>query len=222
MNRTVPTVLLLVLAAVGGALFRPEASRPAPTSAEESWNRALLALAAGDLATAEALAETAVLDGDADFPGRRDFLFGCSAYRRAEAAEILAARPEAGPPALDAAILQARSAAESWLSAARSREDWPAARRNLQRALEKLVFLETRRELMREEARREKPDRPVEEEPDRGMPLEEEVAVEIETGELSAAALERLLDLLAAKEREKLELRRRRLRDRGASGGRDW
>lgn len=213
-----PFFLLVLVVAIG----MPRADVDDRLAAPAAFDAAIEALTQGELDQADRGAERAALADLDGYRARRDFVQGCSAWRRSEAAEILAEQPEAGLPALDAAVGAAHRSAASFLAAARAEHDWPAARRNLQRALERIVYLEKRRDLMRAEARRDQPEEKPAPEPEAGMPIEEEVATRLEAGELEDAALARVLELLARKEREKLELRRRRLAERARDEEGDW
>jgi len=191
--------------------------------AELLYDKALAALRAGDLAEAEASAERAAARGGARFEALRDFLRGNVAFAHMEAAEQEAKLPGAPPFILDFAIAQAKSAAELWTSAAASRDAWPEARRNVERALLRLAELERRKREGQAEPKKEPPPKPPEPAmpPPRGREPDPEPRVEPQLEELSPEDLVRLFEKLEAKEREKLAVRRRQARERPGVE-RDW
>ena len=203
-------------------------------SAELLYNKALCALRSDKLVVAEVAAEKAAVRGGPDFFGLRDFLLGNAAFLRSEAATALARRPEAGPVALEEAIRQAGSALDFWQKAAVSRSDWPAARRNVERALlklEELKKLEAEAERKRKKAAARPKPRPQPRptvrqtgDPERDPRNRERVRRETAPVllELSAAQVQRLLDKLSQKEQEKRKLRRERQRVRRLLVERDW
>jgi hypothetical protein len=194
-------------------------------SAELLHNRALAALATGDLRVAEFCAEKAAVRGGPEFAGLREFLFGNAAYARCERAESESALMEADPTALGQAIVHAQTALLYWRMAATSREDWPSARRNVERAILKLEELRKKKEEADKNPKTRQdnpqPDPESQEDPDRNN---EEVEEDPDAQELdpSASQLTDLLDLLAKKEAEKRDLRRARQRARSADVERDW
>lgn len=193
------------------------ANAPAPILA----NQALAALRAGQYSAAEASAEKAVVRGGRDYEAFRLFVFGAAAYARAEASELLSARVEAGPIALDAAIVHAEDAARFWQSAVLLRESWPKALRNAERALAKAEALRRKRDeaKRRREGNKENPLTPP---PEEGPPQEEERALEAQLEELTTDQLSRLLQRLDAKEQEK-KGSRRDVRNRATrEGARSW
>jgi hypothetical protein len=105
------------------------------------YDRALAALRAGRLDDAVA---TLAREREAPAGDTRPllvFLEGNVQFARAERAAQQARAPEAEPFAWDLAIRQALSARDAFRQAAATREDWPQARRNAERAarlLEKL------------------------------------------------------------------------------------
>ena len=84
------------------------------------------------------------------------FLRGNVAFADCLVAEKQAATAAAEPFAFDVAIALADKAARLWADAAMSREDWPAARRNVERALLKAAELR-RRKSQAEQQRRPDP-----------------------------------------------------------------
>ncbi len=185
---------------------------------------ALAALRVGELMRSEQAAAHAARVGGAPFAARHDFIRGNVAWLRAGRAEAFTALPEAGPPAFDRAIDLVRRAGDAWQRAAASRRDWPAARRNAERALEKLAELERRK------AEREAEQPPSEDDPDPPdlpPPASEEAdppdaALDPLESELSRERVLALLDKLAAKEQEKRSLRRVRRGAERADVEQDW
>ncbi len=203
------------------AASRPGDERASPPSLVHDLG--LCALLAGDLATAESAGAELAAGSDAPLAARGEFLLGNVAFARALASAELAAQPEAEPFVLEGALSQTRRARQAWQRAAQSRLDWPAARRNVERA----ARLERELERLAEEARGEPPPpepQPEPEEPE-GEVLEEPEELPPAPDSppaLDEAELEALLELLARKEREKLELRATRRAERNLDLERDW
>ncbi|MEW6741546.1 MAG: hypothetical protein AB1486_02210 [Planctomycetota bacterium] len=194
-------------------------------SAELLYNRALAGLRAGELVVAEFSAEKAVARGGARFVATRDFVLGSTDFARCDMAEAEAARTDAGPAALDLAISYAEAARDSWQRAAMSRADWPEARRNVERALLKLEELKKKRAeaIERKKARDEKKkiiDQAGTGETGNGSEQEQKVAPQ--EGALLSDQVLALLDKLAEKEKEKLELRRAQRQARATAVEEDW
>ncbi|MAB90497.1 MAG: hypothetical protein CMJ90_13705 [Planctomycetes bacterium] len=198
--------------------------------AELLHDLALAALRAGDLRLAESSAEKAVVRGGPRFVPQRHFILGNVAFKRCLQAEILAGRVEAGPVALDAAILHAETAAESWRRAAVTRSDWPAARRNVERALLKLETLrKTRDERRKKQGKKPKNQPPKPPSPERqrdpsvrGRKINQDRLARMQLKELSYAQVRRLLEKLSQKEAEKAKLRKKEQAAKRVSGERDW
>jgi hypothetical protein len=188
------------------------------------YNRALAALAVGELRDAADVAERAAAEGEADVAARALFLRGNVAFARCELAEKQAATLEAEPFAFDIAIRFGESARNHWRDAAMTREDWPAARRNVERALLKIMTLE--RKKREAERRREKRSEPKPEPKPLPEPGKEEVEDEPEAdgaiAELTPEEVLRLFERLDRKEREKVELRRQERREKMAAVEKDW
>jgi hypothetical protein len=258
MRRTLLAAILLFLTACGdaasglrayrGGRFEEahaafvRATEGADAAPELLHDRALAALRIGELDDADASAERAAAHGDPRFAALRDFVRGNTALARAEKAGVQAALPEAEPFAFDAAIAQAEAARLAWESAAVTRDDWPEARRNVERALRKLDELkkakadaEKRRKKETASSGKPKP-RPVPKPPDepgdppmpepgpaagRPQPSPQPGAQGAEPP-LSAEEVRSLLDRVAAKEREKLALRRARRQEASVQVERDW
>jgi hypothetical protein len=191
---------------------------------------ALAALRADDLPLAESSAEKAVVRGGPRFAPQRDFILGNVAFKRCLKAEVLASRVESGPIALEAAILHAETAADSWRRAAISRADWPEARRNVERALLKLEVLEKERGERRKKQggrpRNQPPKPPTPERQwdpsQRGRKVGQDRLIGAQLKELSYAQVRRLLDKLTEKEQEKAKLRKKEQASRRVAGERDW
>ena len=193
---------------------------------------AMSALRADRPREAEIAVEKTVVRGGDEFEPWRDFMLGHIAFARCEKAEFLSRRVEAGIPAFDAAIAQAKSARDAWRRAAIRRTDWPAARRNIERVQAKLSELARRREEALERARKasqkkqQPPPTPESNEGNDEKNLEKPqseppAAVVVQTTELSPDQVRRLTEKLAEKEAEKRAVRRTARQARSA-GGRDW
>jgi len=174
------------------------------------------ALGEGDLRAAEAAARR----GESPV---HTFLLGNVAFARCEMAEKQAGTPAAEPFAWDVAITYCRKAIEFWSVAAMSLDDWPAARRNVERALLKLEELRQKKE--EADVRRRKQAKPQ----PRPRPLprpkgdaETDSPDKPQLRELTPEQVLKLLDKLAQKEQEKLALRRSHRKTRTAGVERDW
>ncbi len=199
-------------------------------SPELLYNISLAALGAGRATLAEAAAEKAAARGGEAFIPLRDFLMGNVAFARCEKNQVLALRVEAGPVAFDAAIADAESAIRWWRRAALSREDWPQARRNVERGLIKLRELEKERE----DRTRKRSDRPRNQQPPQRRPQGQSDPVRpgrqvrrnrvltAQLKELSSEQVSQLLHKLTEKQTEKGQLRRRRQQALRVPGVRDW
>ncbi|HLQ38820.1 MAG TPA: hypothetical protein VK348_13505 [Planctomycetota bacterium] len=188
-------------------------------SAELLHDLALAALRAGRPSEAEAAAARAAARGGSRFAGLRDFVRGNAAWIRCERAELQASGPEAEPFAFDAAIALAETARNGWQLAAASRPDWPEARRNTERALQKIA------ELRQQQAAAERNRPPSRQTPDQPEPQPQppqEQQPEPQLTELSPEQLQQLFDKLAAKEQQKLALRSTRQQAPDGSVERDW
>ncbi|MHC4973714.1 MAG: hypothetical protein ACYTG3_15420 [Planctomycetota bacterium] len=208
-------LLALLLGACGGD----------ESSAERLFNRALAALRAGDLSDAEAAAESAATRGTPEIEALCDFVRGNAAFARCRMAERQASTAAAEPFAFDVAITYARKARRLWQLAAMSRPDWPAARRNVERALLKEDELKRKKADREEQQRRRKTDpkpKPRPKPPPESPDAEPDPAVDPQLRELAPEEVLRLLDKLAQKEKEKRALRRSRRKARMADVERDW
>jgi hypothetical protein len=203
------------------------ATRGGEPTPDDLYGLAASALATGDVRVAQSAAEEAVRRGGAPFEGRRSFVRGSVAYALSEAAEAEAARPDADPAAADAAMRHAEDAVASWRAAAASRDDWPAARRNLERALRRLATLREKQPKKGAGSRpREEPlpplpapaDAPEEAPPP--VPARPEDTTTTTT-DLPADQVMKVLDRLVEKEREKAQARRAAAPPR-KPGEKDW
>src|SRR5205814_5841281 len=127
MRRAAALLLVLLLSACGRE-----------GDAARSFDAAVAALRAGDLDRARALSEQAATEGGEAYASRRDFVRGNVAFAKSEAAEAAAGRPGADRTLMERARAFAEDALAAWRAAAQSRADWPAARRNVERALLRL------------------------------------------------------------------------------------
>ncbi len=201
----------------------------AGASAELLYDRALAALRAGDHRDAEASAKASAARGGAEFEGLRDFVLGNVAFARCELAEAQAKAVESEPFAFDVALKQAESARAGGPAAATTREDWPAARRNVERALRKLEQLREAKAAAERKSRKE-PDarprpRPAPPPPPplpSAKPDAADATIGAEERELPREDVLRLLDLLQAKDQEKLATRRARQRAQTGGTEKDW
>ncbi|MAB80946.1 MAG: hypothetical protein CMJ89_16490 [Planctomycetes bacterium] len=195
------------------------------------FDRALAALRAGDLRVAEYSAEKAVVRGGAEFESLRIFLFANAAFGRSLRAEAEAGLRDADPTAFGRAIDHLGRAIELWRVAAMRNDfhgDWPAARRNLERALRKLEELEKKKEEAEQNQNKKKEKEPEQkqeeptEDPDAQSEEQERQATPQPEVDLSSAELAQLFERLRAMEREKRELRQERRRVRSADVEKDW
>jgi hypothetical protein len=206
--------LLFPLAACGAGDGRSAAAADA----------ALTALQADDTERALDLAERAA-DGDARFVPLRDFVRGSASFAKGKLAARQADTPEAEPFAWQLAITHMRRARDAWQRAATSRDDWPAARRNVERALLELDDFRRRQE--EADRRRRPPDRPKpkprplpQPEPDNPEPDAPPDAPK-PIAELTRAEVLALYEKLAAKEAEKRAVRQKEQESR-TDVVRDW
>ncbi|MGQ0613754.1 MAG: hypothetical protein ACT4PV_08465, partial [Planctomycetaceae bacterium] len=210
--------LLLLLAGCAGT----GDDLPAP----HRYNRARAAFHAEDWRAATEAATSAAALGDPSVAAHCDFLLGSIAFKRCELAERQASTPEAEPFAFDVAIRYCDTAREAWERAAMGRDDWPAARRNVERAL--LNRDELARKKAEAERRRDRPPRPKPQpkpQPGEGedrrkpdQPPREDPAI----AELSREEVLRLFDKLQRKEEEKRTVRTERRRAESSGVERDW
>ncbi len=213
------------------ALLSLGAQAPGPRQVEERIAQVRAALERGDVAEAEAAAGLDLDHGDPNRVALAHFLLGNAAHQRALSAQALyelsldVPLPDGRRPSQ--VLAEARGAADEarrhWAEAARlaGASDWPAARRNAERAqrLEALLAAEQPpdeppSEAPPEEDGEEERRAPPEDEAPAPPPVPEAIAP------LDERALERMLQQL-----EEMENKRRELRRREAvrvPGGRDW
>ncbi|MBU0756109.1 MAG: hypothetical protein KJ645_13280 [Planctomycetes bacterium] len=209
------------------AFARAEKAKGPRAPAELLYDQAMALFRAGDLVKAEYTAEKALVRGGETFEGMRDFLFGNTAFKRCETAEARASGPEAEPFAFEEAILHAESARDAWIDAALSRPDWPEAARNVERALLKLEQLKIKQAAAKRQNKKT-PDQKMNEAPPclpppgATDPGEEEVKVKAVMDELPAEGVQRLLEKLAEKEKEKMAVRKARQARQQAEVEKNW
>lgn len=192
-------------------------------------NRSLAALRAGELRVAEFSAEKAAARGGSEFVPLRDFLLGNAAFARCALAQAEAGLAEADPTAFTRAIARAGEAHDWWQRAAMSSDDWPAARRNVERAARKLDELRTmqaeaerQRQAKKERAPEQRTEQPPPDAPRTEQESEQDLAAQTAPDDLPADQLARLLATLEAKEQEKRALRRDAQRAAKTRVERDW
>ncbi len=193
-------------------------------SAELLYNRGLAALRAGDLRDADASATKAASRGGAESVALAVFLRGNAAFALSGLAERQADTVEAEPFAFDIAIEYARAARNHWQRAAVTRDDWPEARRNVERAIRKIEELvgKKREAAARRERRPEALPDPVRKPGVEQRPTEEESPIDPQLAELSSEDVLKLIERLAEKEREKVALRRSHRRKLMEEVEKDW
>lgn len=251
------------------AFTRAEGEAGIKAPPELYYNQALAALAAGETTRAATAAERAAARDPKRFTRLRDFVLGNAAFARCEALEKdldasggLPQGPQGPlapmtsvktplPEAFDPAIRLAESARDAWIAAARGAEDWPAARRNAERAIVKIEELQKKKEEARKRKKeQEKQDsedkkdqdenrekgtesrpesrpnespspesRPEEGAESQPSPQEKPEPKEgkgeepkPEPRELSEEQIQRMLDKLDEKEKQRMQLQRARLR----------
>jgi hypothetical protein len=192
---------LCLLALLAGLLLAASACS-ARTEAVRFWNEAVAALEAGDLQQAEISAEKAAARGGREFAARREFLQTFTAMKRSAAAEARASIPGAAVSSYARALASAEEAGEHGRRALHLHaEDWPAARRNLERNLAQIARL---RELydaaLRDPAAARPPPPPKDD----------------------SAGDERLLERLGSQEKQKRVMRRRAAEAQSGAVEQDW
>jgi hypothetical protein len=192
--------------------------------AELLYDESLAALRAGDFTHAESSADKAASRGGAEFAALRNFVHGNAAFARSALSEKQADGIEAEPFAFDVAIAQATAARDAWVRAAVSRDDWPEARRNVERALLAIERLKAKKQ-----AREDRAKKSAEAPKPRPLPTPKadpkngkETTAELQSAELPADEVRRLFEVLAAKEKEKLAARRARRDAQPSDVEKDW
>jgi hypothetical protein len=188
------------------------------------FNLALVALQFDRPRLAESLAEKAMLtggrEGQVDFVAYRDFILGNTTYARGLVSAQAAGRPGASLRLIDLAISQVSAAMGYWQVAATSREDWPPARRNIQRAWLTLEHLRGVRSqaLQRQGGQAQPPpkdadwqDTKASADPDQPQPLK-----------LSAQQMQALLQELQEGQDDQLKLRKDRRAEAVVKVDKDW
>jgi hypothetical protein len=181
------------------------------------------AIDAGDLRRAAALL------GDDDIA---TFLRGNIAFHHAAQAERQANTAAAEPFAFDVAIRYAESARDHWIDAAQSRDVWPAANRNIERALALIADLRRKKDEAIQKQRKESQAQPAaqpearpksEPAPDASpKTTDEEAPIATTTKALSPEDVRNLLQQLSRKDREKREMRQKEQAATSGSVERDW
>ncbi|MCB9898349.1 MAG: VWA domain-containing protein [Planctomycetes bacterium] len=193
------------------------------------YDAALAALRAGDPRSAGEALERASAASDAGaLFASLEFLRGNVAMARAEQAAAQASGPEAEPFAWDVAVRRAEAARDAWMSAAVTRDDWPEARRNVERAARRLLEFRRAREQAAGNRTLDETKQtrilavPPEARPTATETREEEGDVQAQTDELSAQDVAGLMQTLAEKERQKRALRSERREALSSGVERDW
>ena len=204
-----------------------QAETTSPSDPRLLFDQALASLQLGESRAAEISAEKALAFGGEEFRWLRDFVAGNAAFARSRLAGEKADRPEAEPFLFELAIREVERARDHWIRAAEARGEWPEARRNIERALLELRRLRKAQDEAEEKQKKKEPDPPPEEPPpeeppDEDPPPPEEPPPAPEPSRLSPRELARLLELLAAREKDKLQLRQDHRRVRSADVERDW
>jgi hypothetical protein len=190
------------------------------------YDEALAALQAGALDAAEAAARAAATNGGDELRGSCDFLLGSVAFERARAAAVEAHAPGASSQTFDRAIALCDAARQAWQRAALSRVDWPAARRNVERALARLADLERERAQAQQreqeggEGAGRPPPQPVA--VPQPAPTTTKPAAVAPEHELAPEEVEHLFEKLDEQERKKRLLREASRRATAPAVERDW
>lgn len=211
--------------------------RGAAAPPELLYDLAVAAWAAGDREQSAAALERAAAvaaANDREFARRLAFVRGLHAFARAEAAAKLAAQVEAEPFAFRPALEQMAVAVAQWRLAVMAADDWPAARRNAERAQARLAELQAQRDRAEADKRRrtgaaEQPklvptgDQPNDAQRDggAGTDAQEQAAQPLRT-ELSPQQVAELFARLQQKQQQKAQLRRTARNAARAAVERDW
>ncbi|MCP4092106.1 MAG: hypothetical protein GY747_01555 [Planctomycetes bacterium] len=111
------------------------------SSPEALRNLALACLKSRDLDRAAQVADQIASSGNRNDLAWRDFFLGNLAWRRSELAEFEAHGPVPPAGALERAIAHTEAALQAWQAALETRDEWPEALRNTQRADYRLALL---------------------------------------------------------------------------------
>ena len=175
-----------------------------------------------------------------ELAARRVFLEGNAAFAKSEEAERASKQPNADPTTLEFAIVRAEDAVAFWRKAAVTRNDWPEARRNVERGL--LLLKRLRAE---QADKNKKPDNKPSEPPDAkpvpppdGKPLvppppppppgpdtpdpTAKPQPEAATPDLTPEQVMKLFEVLQEKEKQKLVARRADRKARSIDVEKDW
>lgn len=203
-------------------------SDPRAATPQLLLNQAFAALRCREMEQAEWAAEKAAARGGPAWYRLRDFVHGNAHWLRCLESEAETTLIDPDPSSFDRALEHAGNALTAWRRAALGDQDWPGARRNVERALRIIEDLEARREeaLKKRSGQDQPPPPPPPETTDDPESEESEEADQPEQQAsltpLSAAELERLLQRLAIKDMEKRELRRERRQLRSQGVEKDW
>jgi len=190
-----------------------------PACGQGPYEQTLAALAEGDLRSAGSSAQQVP-----DPVGV--FLRGSVAFAECLRAERQAESAAAEPFAFDVAIALAEKAETRWREAAMARDDWPAARRNVERAQAKAAELRRKREEAQDRLKpppqpKPKPQPKPEPKDDGGKRVtEDDPGADPMLRELPPEEVRRLVERLAEKEAEKRGVRAKERRR--TAGARDW
>ena len=184
-------------------------------------NQAMAALGAGDLLRVEQEARRAAsvaAQGPMalEFSSLRDFLLGTTALERALRSRTLALQPDADPGIVRRGISEADTARRSFELAVTARGTWPAAARNLERAL---LILEELNGIAPSPPPRDGPDEMKQDTTPRANPTESDPG---EATGMDPGAIEDLLRRLAEMDEAKRTSRRARGEGRASAVERDW
>ena len=187
---------------------------------QQAYDRALAALRAEAWDEAEEAARALEAQGHPALRGPAAFVRGNVAFARSLAAEAAIDPGATDPRARLRAVALAEDALAAWQSAAASREDWPAARRDVERGLRRL-------EALRESQGPPRPPRrpaaaAASPPPPSPSESEEMKPPTIVVRELAPERVLELLERLKQKEQEKRRVRERERRARGETVERDW
>ena len=147
-----------------------------------------------------------------ELAARRVFLEGNAAFAKSEEAERASKQPNADPTTLEFAIVRAEDAVAFWRKAAVTRNDWPEARRNVERGL--LLLKRLRAE---QADKNKKPDNKPSEPPDA-----KPVPPPDGTPDLTPEQVMKLFEVLQEKEKQKLVARRADRKARSIDVEKDW
>lgn len=203
MKRRLPCSWRLAAALFGLACAPACGERPSEGGAGH-YNAALLAWEAGRFEEAVQHARAAEAANDSLARRRAAYVRGLVSFAWSEESAAEAARPGGDRTARERAIADAEDALLAWRVAATGADDWPAARRNVERALLRLEELsEVRRDRKPRPPRPPPPRRPVAD-PTPPVPPAGTVAEDLLSADQTALLFERL----AEKDAEKRQVRR--------------